>query len=116
MSEYEDTDPLSDVRKMIAEGKKIDEDINKIVEAGKEEAEREIMMGLWGYLGDGTEDYHESFRGAAAYTEIITVFRDAIKNLDFGTKKAVSEAMSKQIASDLMLYSKLEEVKDKYSK
>ena len=78
----------------------------------KEKAEREIMMNLWGWLGNNTETYDEAFVGAHAYKKGLYAIREVILEMPHTIMVPVIRAFSAQMALDADMIEKMQKVAD----
>lgn len=112
----EEIDPIHKMMELMRFHNNAEEKMRAIAKKEQENAERQIMMDLWGWLSNNTETYSEAFDAVADYTKALKATRKHIPGRSHAITIRLAEALAAQVALDSELYRKMEEASEELQK
>lgn len=92
---------------MMKERQAADKELDKIARSEREKGEREIMMDLWGWLGNNTETYGDAFNAIEAYNTALHKTRRKFVDCRPEIMIKLSQSMAAQLLMDAECYAKM---------
>jgi uncharacterized protein YPO0396 len=112
----DEIDPMQKLAELMRFGRNANEKMRSIAMEEREKGERQIMMDLWGWLGNHTETYQQAFDAVEDYNRALRAVRKKITGRDHDTTIKMCESISAQLKLDVDLYKKMKTASEELEK